>query len=73
MSGFNDAQRQATKDADKIDVLQILRIINELTATAIAYVLDKKGGESQITVHDLAAVELSMSPSPRLMTVSLVL
>ena len=67
---FNDAQRQATKDAGTIAGLQVLRIINEPTAAAIAYGLDKKGGESQIIVYDLTVVELSMSPSPRLMTVS---
>ena len=45
---FNDAQRQATKDAGTIAGLQVLRIINEPTAAAIAYSLNKKGGESQI-------------------------
>ncbi|KAH9922301.1 heat shock protein 70 [Epithele typhae] len=50
---FNDAQRQATKDAGTIAGLQVLRIINEPTAAAIAYGLDKKGGESQIIVYDL--------------------
>ncbi|KAK0432114.1 heat shock protein 70 family [Armillaria borealis] len=50
---FNDAQRQATKDAGTIAGLQVLRIINEPTAAAIAYGLNKKGGESQIIVYDL--------------------
>ena len=51
---FNDAQRQATKDAGTIAGLQVLRIINEPTAAAIAYGLDiTKEGESQIIVHDL--------------------
>ena len=40
---FNDAQRQATKDAGKIAGLEVLRIINEPTAAALAYGLDKKG------------------------------
>merc|ERR1711871_1245376 len=50
---FNDAQRQATKDAGTISGLQVKRIINELTAAAIAYGLDKKGGEKNILVFDL--------------------
>merc|ERR1719355_528990 len=41
---FNDAQRQATKDAGKIAGLEVLRILNEPTAAAVAYGLDKKGG-----------------------------
>src|SRR5260370_14041285 len=43
---FNDAQRQATKDAGKIAGLEVLRIINEPTAAALAYGLDKKGNET---------------------------
>merc|ERR1711966_407025 len=50
---FNDAQRQATKDAGTISSLSVLRIINEPTAAAIAYGLDKKGGEKNILVFDL--------------------
>jgi len=50
---FNDAQRQATKDAGTISGLQVKRIINEPTAAAIAYGLDKKGGEKNILVFDL--------------------
>ena len=50
---FNDAQRQATKDAGTISGLNIQRIINEPTAAAIAYGLDKKGGEKNILVFDL--------------------
>merc|ERR1719456_853996 len=50
---FNDAQRQATKDAGTISSLNVLRIINEPTAAAIAYGLDKKGGEKNILVFDL--------------------
>ena len=50
---FNDAQRQATKDAGTISGLNVRRIINEPTAAAIAYGLDKKGGEKNILVFDL--------------------
>jgi len=50
---FNDAQRQATKDAGTIAGLNVMRIINEPTAAAIAYGLDKKEGEKNILVFDL--------------------
>ncbi|KAJ9180253.1 hypothetical protein P3X46_008522 [Hevea brasiliensis] len=50
---FNDAQRQATKDAGAIAGLNVVRIINEPTAAAIAYGLDKKGEEINILVYDL--------------------
>lgn len=50
---FNDAQRQATKDAGTITGMTVLRIINEPTAAAIAYGLDKKDGEKNILVFDL--------------------
>jgi L1 cell adhesion molecule like protein len=51
---FNDAQRQSTKDAGHIAGLNVLRIINEPTAAAIAYGLDKKGeGESHVLIFDL--------------------
>merc|ERR1711968_282145 len=50
---FNDAQRQATKDAGTISGMSVERIINEPTAAAIAYGLDKKGGEKNILVFDL--------------------
>jgi len=50
---FNDAQRQATKDAGTISGMTVMRIINEPTAAAIAYGLDKKGGEKNILVFDL--------------------
>jgi heat shock protein 5 len=50
---FNDAQRQATKDAGTIAGLAVRRIINEPTAAAIAYGLDKTGGEKNILVFDL--------------------
>jgi molecular chaperone DnaK len=49
---FNDAQRQATKDAGKIAGLEVLRIINEPTAAALAYGLDKKDSKT-IAVYDL--------------------
>lgn len=50
---FNDAQRSATKDAGTIAGLNVLRVINEPTAAAIAYGMDKKGGEQSILVFDL--------------------
>merc|ERR1711871_1250995 len=50
---FNDAQRQASKDAGTISSLNVMRIINEPTAAAIAYGLDKKGGEKNTLVFDL--------------------
>jgi molecular chaperone DnaK len=50
---FNDAQRQATKDAGKIAGLDVLRIINEPTASALAYGLDKKGKDEKVAVFDL--------------------
>ena len=50
---FNDAQRQATKDAGKIAGLEVKRIINEPTAAALAYGLDKHQGDSTIAVYDL--------------------
>jgi len=50
---FNDAQRQATKDAGTIAGMKVQRIINEPTAAAIAYGMDKSGGESNVLVFDL--------------------
>jgi len=50
---FNDAQRQATKDAGTISGMKVARIINEPTAAAIAYGMDKTGGESNVLVFDL--------------------
>lgn len=50
---FNDAQRQATKDAGTISGMKVQRIINEPTAAAIAYGMDKTGGESNVLVFDL--------------------
>jgi len=59
---FNDAQRQATKDAGTIAGLQILRIINEPTAAAIAYGLDKKSkSETRIIVYDLGGGTFDVS------------
>ncbi|SPO41873.1 probable chaperone bip [Pseudozyma flocculosa] len=58
---FNDAQRQATKDAGTIAGLNVLRIVNEPTAAAIAYGLDKKDGESQIIVYDLGGGTFDVS------------
>ncbi|KAL3319117.1 Endoplasmic reticulum chaperone BiP [Cichlidogyrus casuarinus] len=58
---FNDAQRQATKDAGTISGLNILRIINEPTAAAIAYGLDKKEGEKNILVFDLGGGTFDVS------------
>jgi molecular chaperone DnaK len=57
---FNDAQRQATKDAGKIAGLEVLRIINEPTAAALAYGLDKKGGKT-IAVYDLGGGTFDVS------------
>ncbi|MFZ3034445.1 MAG: molecular chaperone DnaK [Parvibaculum sp.] len=57
---FNDAQRQATKDAGKIAGLEVLRIINEPTAAALAYGLDKKAGEI-IAVYDLGGGTFDIS------------
>jgi len=59
---FNDGQRQATKDAGAIAGLQVLRIINEPTAAAIAYGLDKKGtGERNILIFDLGGGTFDVS------------
>ena len=55
---FNDAQRQATKDAGVISGMAVKRIINEPTAAAIAYGLDKKGGEQNILVPRTRHVEV---------------
>jgi len=60
-SDFNDAQRQATKDAGTITGLNVLRIVNEPTAATIAYSLDKKGSESQIIVYDLGGGTFDVS------------
>ena len=57
---FNDSQRQATKDAGKIAGLNVLRIINEPTAAALAYGLDKKG-EERIAVYDLGGGTFDIS------------
>jgi molecular chaperone DnaK len=58
---FNDAQRQATKDAGKIAGLEVLRIINEPTAAALAYGLDKQAGSKTIAVYDLGGGTFDVS------------
>ena len=58
---FNDAQRQATKDAGRIAGLEVLRIINEPTAAALAYGLDKKEGSRTIAVYDLGGGTFDIS------------
>lgn len=58
---FNDSQRQATKDAGKIAGLEVLRIINEPTAAALAYGLDKKGRNEKIAVYDLGGGTFDIS------------
>jgi molecular chaperone DnaK len=58
---FNDAQRQATKDAGRIAGLKVERIINEPTAAALAYGLDKKGGDRTIAVYDLGGGTFDIS------------
>merc|ERR1712216_467402 len=58
---FNDAQRQATKDAGTMGGLNVMRIINEPTAAAIAYGLDKKSGEKNILVFDLGGGTFDVS------------
>ncbi len=58
---FNDSQRQATKDAGRIAGLTVKRIINEPTAAALAYGMDKKGGERKIAVYDLGGGTFDVS------------
>ncbi|MBS1199420.1 MAG: dnaK [Proteobacteria bacterium] len=58
---FNDAQRQATKDAGRIAGLEVKRIINEPTAAALAYGLDKKGADRKIAVYDLGGGTFDIS------------
>ncbi len=58
---FNDAQRQATKDAGKIAGLEVKRIINEPTAAALAYGMDKKRGDRKIAVYDLGGGTFDIS------------
>ena len=58
---FNDSQRQATKDAGRIAGLEVKRIINEPTAAALAYGLDKKRGDSKIAVYDLGGGTFDIS------------
>ncbi|UXD88409.1 molecular chaperone DnaK [Thalassolituus hydrocarboniclasticus] len=58
---FNDSQRQATKDAGKIAGLEVKRIINEPTAAALAYGMDKEGGDRTIAVYDLGGGTFDIS------------
>jgi molecular chaperone DnaK len=58
---FNDSQRQATKDAGRIAGLEIKRIINEPTAAALAYGMDKKPGDSKVAVYDLGGGTFDIS------------
>lgn len=58
---FNDSQRQATKDAGKIAGLEVKRIINEPTAAALAYGIDKRGGEKKVAVFDLGGGTFDIS------------
>lgn len=58
---FNDSQRQATKDAGRIAGLEVKRIINEPTAAALAYGMDKKKGDSKIAVYDLGGGTFDIS------------
>ncbi|MDC7807259.1 molecular chaperone DnaK [Luteimonas sp BLCC-B24] len=58
---FNDSQRQATKDAGRIAGLDVKRIINEPTAAALAYGLDKSGGDRKIAVYDLGGGTFDVS------------
>ncbi|BAW79752.1 molecular chaperone DnaK [Candidatus Nitrosoglobus terrae] len=58
---FNDSQRQATKDAGRIAGLEVKRIINEPTAAALAYGLDKKRGDQKIVVYDLGGGTFDVS------------
>src|SRR6202158_6209364 len=58
---FNDSQRQATKDAGRIAGLEVKRIINEPTAAALAYGLDKDGGDRKIAVYDLGGGTFDVS------------
>ncbi|MGB5306487.1 MAG: molecular chaperone DnaK [Gammaproteobacteria bacterium] len=58
---FNDSQRQATKDAGRIAGLDVKRIINEPTAAALAYGMDKKRGDSKIAVYDLGGGTFDIS------------
>jgi molecular chaperone DnaK len=58
---FNDSQRQATKDAGRIAGLEVKRIINEPTAAALAYGMDKRRGDSKIAVYDLGGGTFDVS------------
>ena len=64
---FNDAQRQATKDAGVISGLNVLRIINEPTSAAIAYGLDKKSKEETILIFDMGGKRQNLLPEVKLL------
>jgi len=64
---FNDAQRQSTKDAGIIAGLNVLRIINEPTAAAIAYGLDKKGKEKNVLIFDMGGKCQNLLPEVKLL------
>jgi len=65
---FNDAQRQSTKDAGLIAGLNVLRIINEPTAAAIAYGLDKKGAEKNVMIFDFGGKKNVLLPEVKTLT-----
>jgi len=67
---FNDSQRQATKDAGKIAGLEVKRIINEPTAAALAYGMDKATGDKKIAVYDLGGGTFDRSSRSPKSTVS---
>lgn len=58
---FNDNQRSATKDAGTIAGLNVVRVLNEPTAAAVAYGMDKKGGEKNVLVYDLGGGTFDVS------------
>lgn len=64
---FNDAQRQATKDAGVIAGLNVLRIINEPTAASIAYGLDKKSNEKNVLIFDMGGKRHNLLPEVQLL------
>src|SRR5690625_3541158 len=61
LANFNDSKRQATKDAGRIGGLDVKRIINELTAAALAYGMDKARGDRTIAVYDLGGGTFDIS------------
>ena len=67
---FNDAQRQATKDAGKIAGLEVMRIINEPTAAALAYGLDKTNKDEKVLVFDLGGGTFDVNGASKQATAS---